>query len=48
MQTHRQEYGNFHQRNIQATGQNYRVSALIPLKPERSENHMVSVSEKLH
>nr|AFK37547.1 unknown [Medicago truncatula] len=33
MQTHKQEYGSFHQRNIQAIGQSYHVSALIPLKP---------------
>jgi len=45
MQTHKQEYGSFHQRNIQAIGQSYRVSALIPLKPENIENHMVSVKE---
>jgi len=34
MQTHKQEYGSFHQCNIQATEQNFHASALTPLKPK--------------
>jgi len=37
MQTHKQEYGSFHQCNIQATEQNFHASTLIPLKPKSSK-----------
>jgi len=41
MQTHKQEYGSFHQCNIQAIEQNCHASALIPLKPKSLKNKRV-------